>query len=383
MISDIISKIDSYIEKEGYKGYDPYDTLNSPFIPESLGNIIPVLAIQVQKRNPINIRPLLKIKKEINPKAIGLFLHAYSRLYKLTGDQKYLQKADYLFDWLINNYSTGYSGMAWGYNFPWAGPGKYLQRFTPTSVVTGFVSRGIFEYYLVTGKIEAKDALISSCNFLEKDILCSNYKTGICFSYTPIKADNCYNASLLTAEIFAKTYSITGNLKYKDSAINALNYVLQKQKNDGSWFYSINEDTGEERKQIDFHQGYILMSASDIIKYTEIENPEAEAKIKKGIEFYINSQFFSTGQSLWRYPKKYPVDIHNQAQGIITLSYLNKYQNSSKDFAQKIADWTIENMFDKKGYFYFRKNRIFKNRIPYMRWSQAWMFLALTYLIEE
>ncbi len=58
----------TYVEKENFKGYDPYDTLNGwvPF--HWLGKWGPAVATQIQKRNPINIRPLLGIKKTIIPK---------------------------------------------------------------------------------------------------------------------------------------------------------------------------------------------------------------------------------------------------------------------------------------------------------------------------
>ena len=50
-------------------------------------------------------------------------------------------------------------------------------------------------------------------------------------------------------------------------------------------------------------------------------------------------------------------------------------------FSETIAQWTIKNMQDKKGFFYYRKLKTHTNKISFMRWSQAWMFLALTELI--
>jgi len=82
-----------------------------------------------------------------------------------------------------------------------------------------------------------------------------------------------------------------------------------------------------------------------------------------------------------RYPLKWPVDIHNQSQGIITFSELKFFNTDYLNFANTIAKWTIENMQDKSGYFYFRKYPYFTNKISYMRWGQAWMFLALTELL--
>ncbi len=71
-----LTRLQDYVESEGFKGYDPYDTLNSRFNFLQHGKWIPVLAIQLQKRNPVNFRRILGIPKAFNPKAIGLFLQA-------------------------------------------------------------------------------------------------------------------------------------------------------------------------------------------------------------------------------------------------------------------------------------------------------------------
>jgi hypothetical protein len=56
------------------------------------------------------------------------------------------------------------------------------------------------------------------------------------------------------------------------------------------------------------------------------------------------------------------------------------YEN--KELADKVLVWSFENMFNqKKGYFYYNKKRYFMIRIPYIRWTQAWMFLALSHYV--
>jgi hypothetical protein len=39
-------------------------------------------------------------------------------------------------------------------------------------------------------------------------------------------------------------------------------------------------------------------------------------------------------------------------------------------------------MSDDRGFFYYRILRSHTNRISYMRWSQAWMLLAMVTLME-
>ncbi len=48
--------------------------------------------------------------------------------------------------------------------------------------------------------------------------------------------------------------------------------------------------------------------------------------------------------------------------------------------ARTIAEWTIKNMQDEKGFFYYQKWPMVTNKIPFIRWSQAWMLLALASL---
>jgi len=204
---------------------------------------------------------------------------------------------------------------------------------------------------------------------------------GLYFAYTHLQKDCCYNASLLAAEVLAKSDEVNKKLQHTELIKPAVDYILSKQKIDGEWWYSYNPEKNNERKQIDFHQGFVLVSLNNIKNLTLYDIPGLENSILKGLKYYRKVQFFNTGRALWRIPKKWPVEIHNQSQGIITFSKLGHYDSSYPKFAQTVAKWTINNMQDKTGYFYYRKTPIFMNKIPYMRWSQAWMMLALTELL--
>lgn len=371
------------VEAAGYHGYDPYDTLNSPFNFKLFGKWGPAVAIQVQKRNPINIRPQLGVQKGLNPKGMGLFLKSYALLYQKTGEEKYLEKARWLFDWLNTNYAQGYSGRCWGYNFDWANPQGTLPAYTPSVVVTSFVVDGIYAYYNVTGSEEARDAVISSARYITDDIPIVELPEGISYSYTHLSKGCCYNASLLAAEVLARADHISGNTVHQKKINRAVDFVLAKQRDAGEWWYSYNPDTGEERKQIDFHQGFVLVSLHNLNQLVESTRPDIESAIARGLAFYKAHQFFPSGQSRWRLPKKWPVDIHNQSQGIITFTRLRHFDRSYLEFAETIACWTIENMQAEKGYFYYRKYPLLTNKINYIRWAQAWMMLALTELMPE
>ncbi|HNS12527.1 MAG TPA: hypothetical protein PKM97_07905 [Bacteroidia bacterium] len=377
-----IHRLREYIEAEEFKGYDPYDTLKSSFPFRSFGNWTAAIATQIQKRNPINLRPLLGIKKDYNPKGIGLLLHAYVHLQESFPEEDYSNQIGFLFNWLKENPAKGFSGTCWGYNFAWSGPGKHLPAFAPTVVATGFIAQAIHAYYLFSKNEQAKELLISIEPFITKDIPITKFDVGICFSYSPFMQDCCYNASLLAAETLASVYSLNKDESLKELAFRAVEFVVSKQHADGHWKYKIDPDTGIERHQVDFHQGYIIDSIKAIMELTGEYPVNWKKACDKGIDFYMRQQFFPEGRSKWRLPHEYPVEIHNQSQGIITCCKFNDTNNKSLEFASTVANWTIKEMQDAdRGYFYYRKLKYYKNRLSFMRWSNAWMLLALAELI--
>jgi hypothetical protein len=95
----------------------------------------------------------------------------------------------------------------------------------------------------------------------------------------------------------------------------------------------------------------------------------------KGVEYYANNFFLKDGTPKYYHDRTYPIDIHSPAQAIC---FFSREGHEYKDLTDRIVDWMLENMYSGKGFFYFRKGKILTNRIPYIRWSQAWAFHALT-----
>lgn len=384
-IEESLNLLIKYCEREKFKGYDPYDILNS-FIPFYLtGKLGESIAIQIGKRFPINFRTIVGIKKEFNPKGIGLFLHAYSLLYEIGFLPDSKKTLEHLFNLLIELRSPGYNNFCWGYNFIWANPKKKLPKFYPSIVVTSIVIKGIYNYYKVTKDKKAFEIINSATQFVLNELPLTENEHGICFSYTNILKDTCFNASLLGAEILAIMYSLTGKTEYLNKARQAIDFVIAYQKEDGRWNYSIDLATGKEDKQIDFHQGFIIDSIRNIMELTKINEEKYKNSILSGANFYYNYQVVNGEFVKYRYPKIYPIDIHNQAQSIITFSNLSDYNEKFLNYAQQILIWTIENMQDKHhGFFYYRKGKFLTNKISFIRWGQAWMLLAIsTYLSKS
>jgi hypothetical protein len=381
-LTDALDRLLATIERSGWEGYDPYDALNSlPLLrlPNKWLRVAPTVFFRL---SPINLRRLFLVKKGINPKAMGLLLSAYSLCHRLALVPT-MDEAGRIFEWLCRNASPGYSGFGWGYNFPWQSRDRLLAKGIPTIVNTSYVGHGILDYYDRSGNPEALDAARSACDFILKDLNIRETEEGICFSYSPVESHIVHNANALGASLLARVSSYTREAELAEWAERSFDFTLHHQQQNGLWAYSIYPDTGHVRTQTDWHQGFILDSLMWFISYAKPPGDKARKALEAGAAFY-NTQFTKEGMGFWRLPKKWPADIHNQAQGIITFAKLEEYIPGSLHTAQQIAQWTIRNLMNKnKGYFYYQKWPLYTNRIAYFRWAQAWMLLALATLLAH
>jgi len=190
-----------------------------------------------------------------------------------------------------------------------------------------------------------------------------------------------YNASALGLEVIARYLKITGKSNTGLSLLlkKGINFLKAEQNTDGSWYY------GKKPIQhfIDhYHTAYILESLENIDSYTG-QRYELTNNIERGLNFYLNNMF--TQESAPKFYKNavYPIESHCSGAAIKALCVLSgRFGKGLFDRATKISRWTIENLYDhKKGYFYYQKRKFWTNKVNYLRWSQAWMFAGLSYLI--
>ena len=374
------NQLKKYCEKENFKGWDPYDGLNSEifnFFKLDKVKFFRLAWIQLFKRNPINLRKLLLIKKEYNPKGLGLFLAGYCNLYSIEKKEEYLEKINFFADKLIELQSKGYSGSCWGYNFDWQSRAFFLPKTTPTVVATSFISSALLDAYDITEDERYLNTAISSTKFIINDLNRTPKKEGFIFSYSPYDNTRVYNASLLGTKLLAKVYSYTKDESLLKIAKDSVTACANTQREDGAWIY------GELKIQdwVDsFHTGYNLECIYDYQRYTG-DNSFNDV-IEKGLKYYLENFFLEDGTPKYYDNKTYPIDIHAPAQFVATL-YKMEQLKDNKVLVDKVLDWTIENMQDEKGYFYYQLKPSKSSKIPYMRWAQAWMFYGMSFYLKE
>lgn len=386
IIMDSLKSLSRWVAQEGSYGWDPYDALNSLWNQKLKNLYLRILLIQINKYSPLNLRPLLKVEKGIDLKGTALLTQAYAKMYRLTQDELYLKKMLEGLEFLVSNSlqkDYGYDCWASHY-YPYVTVDKNrLENYLPDIIGTSQSIIALIEGYKISHDSRFLNMAISASHFLT-DVLYQENNLFPYFKYTvsEITREIVPNASAHALEALSSVLHVHDNRTIREICEKTAHALIGIQRDDGSWIYSIYPDGKTKRIQLDFHQGYMIDGLLSILPLSNNKD-DIISCIEKGAHFYNNVLFRDDGRSYYRYPLPYPIDIHNQAQGIITFSKLSCLDRKYLDLANKIALWTVKNMQEHSGHFYYQKWPVITNKIPHMRWGQAWMMLALATFREN
>lgn len=384
-IINAIKQLDSDCTRKRYRGYDPYDALKSPVFRLPLlktNKLIRFGAQQFVKRCPINLRPVLGVPKGYNPVTLGLFIQGYSYLALLDKSQisgcrphlsynECMGKTDLLIDELKSLIPEGYHGNCWGYDFPWEARYASIAPYQPTVVATGIIANALYSSYKISGNELCASMVKDAAGFVLHDLNKKYSGDSYIFSYSPFDSQQVFNASMKGVRILAQAYSLSGDDNLKNEAKKAVRFVVSQQRSDGSWGYSLASGGGWSDN---YHTGYILDCLHDYRSLTG--DNEYDEALRAGYDYYLSHFIEKTGMPAYYHDKPYPADCTAGAQTILTLVRFGNI-----NLAAKVAKWMIDNMQSSSGNFYYRKYRHYKIRTDFMRWSDAWMFAALSYLL--
>lgn len=369
----------SGVQNLDYKGYDPYDFLNSTLFHKSKLDSVKLfrlLWIQLGKRSPINVRPLIGVPESRNPKGIALFILGMLEDHERLNDEIYLQESIKLADWLITQQCSPeiWRHACWGYNFNWQARAFYVPKGMPNIITTCYVAQALYKLGISTESEQYIETALDAANFILKHLL-TEVDGHTFFAYIPKEATFVHNANLWGSAWLAKAGVELGNDDLQEMAILTSTQSIKAQNKDGAWFYG-------ERKHhqfIDgFHTGFNL-EALNILR-ASLNITEFDSAISLGMNYYRDTFFHNDGTAKYYNNNVYPLDMHSFSQAVLTLL---KVGNTEADIvlAKKIMCLAIDTMYLPSGqHFIYQRHRWFSNKINYTRWTQAWAYYGLACL---
>ena len=368
--------------------------------------------------------PLCGVPPRRNPKGIGLFAHACFDLAAALrngivrssscSEDTCRGEAGRLLSWLAGRGSAeapgsddlrgafGHAaadsgptverlaGLGWGYHYPWQDVGFFQPRHYPNRVVTSWIG-----FAFLRGWEETRQERFLKAGREIAEFLLRNPKplmdspSELCLSYVPSKDIHwaVMDVSALTAAFCTRLAALTGAPIGEDGEpARLMRFVVNRQTDYGAWFYTW-PSKDSHIKHDNYHTGIILDCLADYM--ADSDNDEYIPHYVKGLDFYRQHLFLDNGAPRWMNDRTYPHDVHGAAAGVLAFNRAAVFAESStsdklrrrapdyRAFADRILDWTLENLYSGKGAFYYRKGRFATNRLCLMRWCNAWMCRAI------
>jgi polysaccharide biosynthesis protein VpsJ len=353
----------------GHRSHDPYDGLAARFVPAAAKqHRLPRLAlVHLHKRSPVNLRPLFGVPTTRNAYAAGHFASANLIMAALTGTSEPREAADDHLGWLRSVSIRG----GWAYPFDVQTRTFHYLRTTPNVICTVFAANAFLDAADREGDDAALRTATDAAEFMVRELL-----TGAggerYFKYLPDEDALIHNANVLAAQVLVRCGRLSGEERLVDIGREVLAPTLAAVRNDGSLLYG----RGPDLDWVDgHHTGFVVEGLLDIAR--RCSDADLMAVVDHMAAYYRDHLFTAAGEPQQRPGVRYPVDVIAGAQGIQTFARLGGEYRAT---AIAVAAFMMANMRLPSGTFAFQRYQRHWKKVPYARWSDAPMCLALAVL---
>jgi hypothetical protein len=369
-------RLSAALELVGFEGWDPYDALSSPLLRAACR--APVTrqgAIQLFKRLPVNLRPLLGVRPRRHTKAVALCVSAYALSARSPDLDRFGALVDTLSQYLGDQAVVDHRGVGWAYDFDVQTRWDFYPAGKPNAVVTSFAMQALFAASALPEADPHLGALAEAAGRAAVERFVVDTPQGRFFAYHEGCSTPIHNANLLVASAVGRCTEI-GADEWR-AAESAVGFTVSRQREDGSWPYG----EGRGLEWVDgYHTAYVLMSLARWVDCTH--DPKSEAALDRGLRFYIDRLFEPSGAPRATTDRLYPIDIHSASSAIWALASLRDRSRDALPLAERVLDWTLAHMRKADGRYAFQLHAWYRNSISYIRWNDAHMLLALASLAD-
>jgi hypothetical protein len=121
-----------------------------------------------------------------------------------------------------------------------------------------------------------------------------------------------------------------------------------------------------------FHTGYVL----DCLCALRDVDPSVDDAVRRGAAYYAERFFDADGSArLWP-SRRHPLDGHSAGTGLTSLATLVRHGHVGRDLLGRVAERTAADMV-RGGHAVFRRYRLGRSTVRYVRWCDAHVALGL------
>jgi hypothetical protein len=389
-IGSSIQRFVIWLEKYGETSYDFHSFYASP-----LGKKAKALYYKSPLWGTIAVAPMVFCEAFL-PKARRWFWNkqrfpigdahyamGFTFLSQLMQERTYYERALHFLDMLEQTRCSSYGHFCWGYPYDWQTRKGIVPSGTPLITTSPYAYEAFLNVYQMDGNSKWRNIMCSIAQHALEDIkdFDVSENASIC-SYTPFDRGGAINANAYRAFLLTSASVEFSEERYWEAAERNLNFVLQTQRPDGSWYYSVD---GKNDFVDHFHTCFVLKGLAKIEKMTR--HPGCGDAIDKGVKYYVGNLFDEKGlpKPFAKAPRLtvYRRELYNYAE-CVNLGVLLKGRYPELD---TVVDLTLKDLLSRwqKPDGSFRSRELFWgwDNVPMHRWAQSQMFRALCFLLYE
>jgi hypothetical protein len=317
------------------------------------------------------------------PIADAHYAMGFAFLSQALGEDQYYRRAVHFLEVLKQTRSRGYKHYCWGYPFDWETKRGTLRAELPFITTVPYVYEAFREVYMIDGKQEWREIMQSiALHGLEdyQDFATSANASSCSYNPGPGGLGGVVNASAYRAFLLTRAAVDFSEEHYQTVADRNLNFVLQSQNADGSWFYAVD---GKGDFVDHFHTCFVLKALAKIEALTA--NPACTKAIERGVDYYVRNLFDERGlpKPFSRRPRTtvYRRELYDYAECINVAVLLEGRFPALDDILARVTNLSEWQKSD--GSFRSRQLLLGWDNTPMHRWAQAQLFRSLCFLLYQ
>lgn len=319
------------------------------------------------------------------PIADAHFGMGFALLGRVRDDSSLYKRAEHFLAMLEETRCPTYSEYCWGYPFDWVTVRGTIPAGTPLITTVPYVYEAFETVYRIDGNSRWRRIMRSIAQHALDDYQdFPTSATASSCSYTPAPRDSIYvvNANAYRAFLLTSAGIQFDDARFREVADRNLNFVLEAQNSDGSWYYA----KDGQRSFVDhFHTCFVLKALAKIEALTG--QPECTAAIERGIEYYVQHLFDDSGlpRPFARAPRLtvYRRELYDYAE-CINLAVLLRSRFPRLDARLRtVLHDILTNWQTKEGSFRSRRLYFGWDNTPMHRWASSQLFRSLCLLLAS
>ncbi len=317
------------------------------------------------------------------PIADAHYAMGFASLYEATGDRSYWKRAIHFLEELVISRCPDFAEHCWGYPFDWVTLNGVIKRGTPLITTTPYVYEAFLQMHMLEPREEWKHILASIARhaaFDIKELAISPDASSA--SYSPFGEYYVLNASAYRAFLLTSASQVFEDEDYRRVAERNLNFVLENQNADGSWFYAVDG----VRDFIDhFHTCFVMKALAKIERLTG--HAGCREALARGVSYYQANLFDEAGlpKPFAKRPRLtiYRRELYDYAECVNLCVLLRGRFPSLQQNLDRVIEDIFSNWIKPDGSFRSRRLWLGWDNVPMHRWAQSQMFRALAAYARE